>query len=100
MYDLIDRTIVAHIRDYIQKCGGWPSEWYVGIATDARQRLFGDHNVAEHGGYWIYDQASSEAVARATEAALLRDGYRGGTGGGREPRFVYAYKITNYTSED
>lgn len=100
MYALPDSRIVAHIRDYIQKCGGWSSEWYVGIATDVRQRLFGDHNVDEHGGYWIYDQASSEAVARATEAALLRYGYRGGTGGGREPRFVYAYKITNYTSED
>ena len=64
MYALPDSRIVAHIRDYIQKCGGWSSEWYVGIATDVRQRLFGDHNVDEHRGYWIYGQASSEAVAR------------------------------------
>ena len=99
MYAFPDSRIVAHIRDYIQKRGGWSSEWYVGIATDARQRLFGDHNVAEHGGYWIYDQASSEAVARATEAALLRDGYRGGPGGGANPRYVYAYRITSNTRE-
>lgn len=99
MHALPDERIVALIRDYIQKCGGRSSEWYVGIATDVRQRLFGDHNVNEYGGYWIHDKASSEAVARATEAALLRYGYKGGPGGGVNPLYVYAYKITSNTKE-
>ena len=99
MYDLIDRTIVSKIIDHAQQCGGWPSGWYVGIASDVRQRLFGDHNVNERTGCGIYAKASSEAAARATEAALLRYGCKGGRGGGVNPRYVYAYRITSNTRE-
>lgn len=77
------------------------SDWYVGIATDIRGRLFSDHNVSEYltGGY-IYMLASSEQNARDTEEYLLNTyKFKGGIGGGLYPKYVYAYKITSYTRE-
>ena len=76
------------------------SAWYVGIATDPKTRLFRNHNVDEKHGRWIFYYAGSEADARDTERCLLeRYGFRGGTGGGENPRFVYAYKITAATRQ-
>lgn len=76
------------------------SRWYVGIATYPRDRLFHDHNVNERTGERIYLDAVSEQNARDTEKYLL-DNYpfRGGTGGGSNPRYIYAYKITPTTVE-
>ncbi|HWX19332.1 MAG TPA: hypothetical protein VN578_05410 [Candidatus Binatia bacterium] len=93
--------IVNDIKNYIRQSGSqyW-SEWYVGIAKDAKDRLFTDHNVSEKNGLWIYRQATSEQTARDAEAELLELGCKGGGGGGDENTdFVYAYKITNATTE-
>jgi len=74
--------------------------WYVGIATNPRNRLFDDHCVDQAHGAWIYRDASSEADARDTEAYLLEEySFRGDVGGGNRPTYVYAYKITSYTKQ-
>jgi hypothetical protein len=92
--DKIVKDIIGHVGNANK------SEWYVGIATDAKQRLFVDHNVVENGGHWIYRSAGSEQVARDTEKYLLDTyNFRGGTGGGDNPIYVYAYKITPSTLE-
>ena len=36
----------------VQNNGGVYSNWYVGIASDIEQRLFGDHNVDKEKGQW------------------------------------------------
>lgn len=93
--------IVNDIKAHIRACGAryW-SEWYAGIAADARQRLFSDHNVLEQGGAWIYRQAINEQTARDAEAELLELGCKGGPGGGDgSTDRVYAYKITATTRE-
>jgi len=89
------------VSDIVQHTGtNNTSSWYVGIATDARNRLFNDHNVSEKEGSWIYRNANSERDARDTEKHLLDNyNYKGGTGGGDKPTYVYAYKITNTTVE-
>ncbi len=74
------------------------SECYVGIATDARKRLFSDHNVSEENGHWIFQSASSHTVAREIERHFLVAGMDGGEGGGDESSDkVYAYKKTSTT---
>lgn len=93
------QTALADINAHIQNCQPYCSYWYAGIATEPRQRLFSDHNVAENGGTWIYRDAGSEAGAREVEKRLLQRGCKGGPGGGTSPRYVYAYIITNYTRE-
>lgn len=92
---IIVNDVLAHVDQ-----GGWgPYGWYVGIATDVRQRLFGDHRVEEQ-SFWIYRQAGSESEARATEKELLSArNFKGAPGGGYNPRYVYAYKITSTTVE-
>lgn len=37
------QTIVSEFNAHLQKQGGRPADWYVGITHDVAQRLFGDH---------------------------------------------------------
>jgi len=94
------QQIINDINAYMKQVGGIYSGWYVGIATDAKQRLFVDHNVSEQNGAWIYRQATSSAVARSVEKAYLDAGCTGGPGGGDSGTdYVYAYKKTSTTRE-
>lgn len=90
------------IRDFTNYIGSESySRWYVGIASDPKERLFGDHNVSESGGAWIYRDAESESIARDVEKYFLNLGANGGGGGGDgSSRYVYAYRKTSTTNED
>jgi len=93
-------TIIADIKAYVTKNGGTYSQWYVGIATDARQRLFNDHAVKENGDAWIYSPCGTSSAARAIEKYFLAQGMKGGSGGGDEGSgYVYAYRIAGHTVE-
>lgn len=94
-------TIVSEIDAHISKCGGVYSHWYVGVAEDARDRLFSDHNVKKEGDAWIFRTAMSDAVARQVEDYFIgQRGTRGGSGGGSvRSTSVYAYRIAPHTAE-
>ena len=92
--------IINDISAYMKQRGGTSSGWYVGIATDPKQRLFVDHNVSETHDAWIYRQAISSEVARSVEKAYLDAGCTGGPGGGdRGTDYVYAYLKTKTTKQ-
>jgi len=95
------QEVIAAIDGYMQKFSGKTNgDWYVGIASDARKRLFTDHNVDEKNGAWIYRQADSHTIARNVEAAYHKAGCKGGPGGGDDATDkVYAYVITSTTAE-
>lgn len=93
-------TIISEIESYVSRCGGMYSDWYVGIASDPRSRLFNDHAVSETSGNWIFRQCQSSEDARTVETRFLGLGMRGGTGGGDDSSdHVYSYKITRTTRE-
>jgi hypothetical protein len=95
------KTIVAEIVQHVKDCGGEFSRWYVGIASDANQRLFGDHNVNKNTDSWIYREAQNSDTARAIEEHIIETyKTKGDTGGGdNTTKYVYAYKITSSTRE-
>lgn len=99
MCALPNMAAVRNFKDFARKRGQGDYGWYAGIATDPMQRLFDDHKVDISSKDWDWWEAPSEAVARETEKALLDEGFHGGPGGGREPHFVYIYKITSDTVE-
>lgn len=88
-------TIIASIMDYMNKhCpNGTPyKKLYIGIAKDAEDRLFNGHGVDKDKGPWIYDTASTAAVAREIEKHFLDKGFDGGPGGGDdETKMVYCF---------
>jgi len=93
-------TIITEIKDHMRKCGGNYSDWYVGIASDPKERLFNEHNVDKENGVWIYRECESSSVAREIEEYFVRLGTDGGSGGGDySTKFVYAYKKTANTNE-
>ena len=86
------------LLEYINQRGGVYNEWYAGIATAPRDRLFSDHNVNEDTGAWAYDFVATDEGARAVEKALLELGCDGGGGGGSDTtRAVYVYFKTSGT---
>ena len=96
----MQRTI-TNFESYIRKNGGVYRQWYVGVATDPKKRLFNDHNVNEKNDSWIYsDHLGTDAVARMVEDYFLRKGCIGGPGGGDSSScYAYAYKINGHTRE-
>lgn len=75
-------------------------KWYAGITDHPPARLFDEHRVDEHRGFWAWVKCTSIDVARDAEHLLLDAGYQGGPGGGHDGSvFVYVYKITPYTCE-
>ncbi|MFA4987055.1 MAG: hypothetical protein WC712_10755 [Candidatus Brocadiia bacterium] len=94
--------VLAYLRGHMMRTDGSGvryTAWYAGIATDARQRLFGEHNVSHSQGKWTYKACNSEPEARSVEKALLDLGCKGGPRGGDRLRYVYVYKITPTTKE-
>ncbi len=94
--------IVDEFLVYMHQHGGQWRDWYVGVASDPKDRLFNNHNVVEQGGVWIHSgNTGTETVARADERHFLDQGCDGGPGGGSYlTKFVYAYKKTAYTNEN
>jgi len=94
--------IVSDLKIYIRDLGGEYSKWYIGIAADARKRLFDDHKVEERGGKgWIFRKCESSDIAREIEKYFIDTlGTAGGSGGGDDDTDkIYAYKITPTTIE-
>ena len=96
-----NQQIVSDIVAYMGQWGGAARDWYVGIASDARDCLFARHAVVEHGDAWIYRQAGTDRDARSVENYFHQTlGTKGGPGGGdASTRYVYAYRITSRTVE-
>ncbi len=95
------QEIISEIKSHMAQCGGNYSDWYVGIATDPKDRLFNNHNVDEKNGVWIYREAEDSSFARGIEDYFVNTlKTDGGTGGGDcSSQYVYAYKKTSYTNE-
>jgi len=93
--------IVSAIKSYIDRNGGQYSSWYVGIASDPRNRLFVEHGVNETTGAWIYQKAETSSEAREIEEYLINTlGSDGGPGGGDySTQYVYAYRKTINTRQ-
>jgi hypothetical protein len=93
------RSVIHEIDAYLEGAGGEYGEWYVGIASDAEDRLFGQHNVKEKGDQWIFRHCMSSADACDIESHFVIEmGTDGGTGGGNETTdMVYAYRKNEHT---
>ena len=92
--------IIQQVDEYIRQCGGSHTQWYAGIASRPRDRLFVDHGVREKDDAWIFRDCASDAAARQVEDHFLTRGCQGGPGGGDySTKYFYAYKIRPHTLE-
>ncbi|HMU44494.1 MAG TPA: hypothetical protein PKA80_14445 [Ignavibacteriaceae bacterium] len=92
--------IIEKMTDQINRSGLPYSSWYVGIASEPKQRLFAEHKVAEN-GTWLHVNAGSNEAARNILNHLVKKLQTEGGGGSDEPAMthVYAYAITSTTVE-
>jgi len=95
------QVIISEIGNHIQNNGGIFQDWYVGIATNPRERLFTGHQVLENGDCWIFREAIISNEARIIEKFFLDKLVTGGGSGGGDytTKFVYAYKKSDHSRE-
>ena len=95
----MEKTI-SEVVNYISSRGGSYSDWYAGIASDPKDRLFNDHRVDEKADCWIFRDCGSDGVARNVERHFLAKRCQGGDGGGDyQTKYFYAYKVKPHTHE-
>ncbi len=93
-------SVVKEFKDHIRKCGGGYTNWYVGVASNPRDRLFSDHNVDEKHDAWIFRNCGTDTASRRVEQCFLNLGCQGGPGGGdHNSTYTYAYQTNNHTRE-
>ena len=94
------KQIIKDINEHLQKSGrSYYSDFYIGISSDARNRLFKEHHVKEN-SWWIYRTAEDSETARKVEKYFLDKGMRGDNGGGNESsNIVYCYAVSPTTIE-
>ncbi len=91
-------SIIQDIKNHIKTNGDSPSDWYVGITSSTDQRLFVEHNVDKKNDAWILKESDTENIAREVEKYFTEEfGTKGDQGGGINPCYVYAYKITDHS---
>lgn len=97
-----ENDVVNDIVCYIRKTQTPLDEWYVGIAKDAKVRLFEDHRVNKNMDYWIYRKClSNDAACRVKQCLITKYQMDGGlNSAGYALRFVYAYKKERHTKEE
>lgn len=92
--------IIREISTYMEEQGGFPNDWYVGIAEDAREALFNNHHVDWERGRWLFQPADSSCEAKGIEEHFLiivgTDG--GNSDGNGAARQVYAYRKSYRTT--
>jgi hypothetical protein len=64
-------SIVKRFVRYVERCGGPPDQWYVGVTGDARKRLFRDHGIREKNDAWFYARAVSSSAAREVRRRVM-----------------------------
>lgn len=98
--EISKQKIIEDIKAYISKGGGGYRAWYVGISSDAKDRLINGHKVKEKDDWWIFRTASSAQVAREIEDYFVNTvGTDGGLGGGdAAANQIYAYKKAPHTN--
>jgi len=85
--------IVMEMLEFIQREGGHPKTWYVGITDDPQGRLFDEHQVHCQNDAWIYRTAASELDAQRVQEYFLEFGLDGRKGALRSGSCsVYAYR--------
>jgi len=91
--------IISDFEKFMGTHAQFYREFYVGIATDPKDRLVNGHNIGD--APHIYSvQAMESEIVRAIEKFFLGKGAKGGPGGGdNNTQYVYAYKIASHTIE-
>jgi hypothetical protein len=86
-----DKEIIELLYARRKQHGGWNSEWYAGVASDPRERLFKHHRVDEASGAWAFEPTESAQDARRLAKSFHSGGGFDGELGDDDPAAVYVY---------
>jgi len=92
------KAIYDEIVAYIDSNGIAYTNWCAGTTSDAKTRLFKEHNVSDK-GVWIYRSCASAQDARGIADSLRKLGCEIAPGSGDDSAtIIYAYMETGSTN--
>lgn len=98
-----DKEIEERLYACKSRHDGWTAfaDWYVGVASDPRDRLFRHHRVNEAAGDWAYEEAESAKAARRIARSFHDGAGFAGDVDESDPNalYVYIYLKTRDTRE-
>ena len=95
-----EQQIMNEVIVHMGKYDGNYLDWYAGVATDAKAKLFNDHGVKESADAWICRQCGNDDAAREIERYFIKKGCKGGpVGEEKSSRYFYAYMIQAHTRQ-
>ena len=94
-------TIIGEMKKFVNRCGGYADQWYIGLSAHPKRSLFNRHNVNEGKGDWLFIKAQSGTDARDIEKYFVNNIGLDGSLSERifTPRYVYIYKKTLFTHQ-
>lgn len=84
--------LVKRVEATMQRVGGAPSEWVVGVAAYPERALYRTHRVDPAGAEHVWIAAASPIAARAVALYFHDLGCLGRTLWDEEALYVYAYR--------
>ena len=98
----IESQVYTEILTFIKQSQIPRKNWYIGIAADPEDTLIKRHKVTDLSTCRYLDAVTDESARNVEDLLLkvLRGTKGGGGGGGPDTTWVYAYVITDQTSED
>jgi len=90
-----EKPTLTKIKSHIEKRGGTPKSWFVGIGKNAGMELK-RHGVKRKGDCWIFVHADSSSAAENVRSRLV-EGLGLLTQDGQRGDYVYAYRLAANT---
>lgn len=94
------QKIISEFEAFMVKHGAHYHQFYIGIASDPKDRLINGHNITNDVPNIYWTTPLNTDIVRAIEKYFLEKGCKGGPGGGDDTtRYIYTYLITPQTRE-
>lgn len=94
------KQIIKEFEVFMSKYGRLHSQFYIGIASNPKDRLINGHRVSSGIPYIYWKNSLNTNIVRAIEKHFLDKGCKGGPGGSdNSTNYIYAYLITPQTRQ-
>ena len=83
---------ISAIEVHMGKFTSPPTNWYIGIANNVRQKLFIEHNVSEQNDKWIYTTLESNDSAKEIKRHFVNIGLQSEDSNDELGNIIFAYQ--------
>lgn len=89
-----NEAIIKGIQDNLKLNINEAKEWYVGLASNIRKKLFEEHKISEENGRWIYQTLANKEIAKEIKQHFVSLGLKSeDSNDDQSGNIIFIYKI-------